>query len=500
MAKFQVKKSETSVILTVFIQDSSSILGAGLGSLDESSSIVGGYLKRGGTGIALAVDEDVTTEGTYQAPSAAGKVRIGTPANMLSGTYELHFHNDLFTTADWVTITLGGATNMAPLLIEVQLTSANLNDAVRLGLTALPNAAADAAGGLPISDAGGLDMDAKLAATNEVTAARMGALTDWIDGGRLDLILDGVPLSTWTLDITSQTHTTYPATMLHSVYDAVQAITPRRTTIASLTSQTQFVINSGVVEDDELNDTTAIILGAGGEWCRGRVLSSAAATGEVVLVSDPGIFTIAPGDEVFFMLVPEKAQDPNTGAILTDTNELQTDWVNGGRLDLLLDAIPNAPDAASIVDNSIVTSAKITDIQTISNTLYNDLINGGRLDLIFDAILEDTATTIPGLLSALAAYIDTEVASILEDTGTTIPALIAAIKNQALSELAATTNLPTSPTLEQALMAVYMAYKNKVTQTSSEQKFFNNAGTETFKKAVTDDGATLTWGASQAGT
>lgn len=35
-------------------------------------------------------------------------------------------------------------------------------DAVRLGLTALPNAAADAAGGLPISDAGGLDMDAQV--------------------------------------------------------------------------------------------------------------------------------------------------------------------------------------------------------------------------------------------------------------------------------------------------------------------------------------------------
>ncbi len=32
-------------------------------------------------------------------------------------------------------------------------------DAVRMGLTALPNAAADAAGGLPISDAGGLDVD-----------------------------------------------------------------------------------------------------------------------------------------------------------------------------------------------------------------------------------------------------------------------------------------------------------------------------------------------------
>lgn len=74
--------------------------------------------------------------------------------------------------------------------------AANLNDAVRLGLTALPNAAADAAGGLPISDAGGLDLDAKLAATNEVTAARMGALTDWIDGGRLDLLLDAVKTKT----------------------------------------------------------------------------------------------------------------------------------------------------------------------------------------------------------------------------------------------------------------------------------------------------------------
>jgi hypothetical protein len=62
--------------------------------------------------------------------------------------------------------------------------------------TALPAAAADAVGGLPISDAGGLDLDTKLAATNEITAARMGALTDWIDGGRLDLLLDAIKAMT----------------------------------------------------------------------------------------------------------------------------------------------------------------------------------------------------------------------------------------------------------------------------------------------------------------
>jgi hypothetical protein len=65
---------------------------------------------------------------------------------------------------------------------------------------AIPAAAADAAGGLPISDAGGLDLDTQLANTNEVTAARMGALTDWINGGRLDLILDIIAADVVNID------------------------------------------------------------------------------------------------------------------------------------------------------------------------------------------------------------------------------------------------------------------------------------------------------------
>jgi hypothetical protein len=83
--------------------------------------------------------------------------------------------------------------------------AANLNSAcdnysATRGLTgtAVPAVAADGAGGLPISDAGGLDLDTKLANTNEITAARMGALTDWINGGRLDLILDIIAADTTT--------------------------------------------------------------------------------------------------------------------------------------------------------------------------------------------------------------------------------------------------------------------------------------------------------------
>jgi hypothetical protein len=58
--------------------------------------------------------------------------------------------------------------------------------------TALPAAVADAAGGLPISDTGELDMDALNTAAVRLTAARAQAIDDWIDAGRLDTILDAL--------------------------------------------------------------------------------------------------------------------------------------------------------------------------------------------------------------------------------------------------------------------------------------------------------------------
>ncbi len=129
--KYIFTKGETSVMVHVFIQDSSSSTGAGLAGLDQTSSIVGGYVRQNSVGLALAVDENVVTEGTYAAPTTDNQVRIGTPANMIDGVYELHFHDDLFAAGgpDYVTISLSGAANMAPLLLEIQLTDIDLNTA-----------------------------------------------------------------------------------------------------------------------------------------------------------------------------------------------------------------------------------------------------------------------------------------------------------------------------------------------------------------------------------
>lgn len=148
---------------------------------------------------AARVDFTLVTQTAAGAHTDGGFVLID-DTNM-PGLYRLDVPDAAFATGvDYVVIqcVMAAANNsiMRPLLID--LTDVDLRDSVRGGMTALPNAAADAAGGLPISDAGALDLDTKLANTNEITVARMGALTDWINGGRLDLILDIIAADTTT--------------------------------------------------------------------------------------------------------------------------------------------------------------------------------------------------------------------------------------------------------------------------------------------------------------
>lgn len=100
------------------------------------------------------------------------------------GLYRVDWPDAAFASGvDKVVLTVKCATVFTEHL-QIDLVNFNSQDGVRGGLTALPNAAADAAGGLPISDAGGLDLDAKLAATNEVTAARMAVLTQLIQSAK----------------------------------------------------------------------------------------------------------------------------------------------------------------------------------------------------------------------------------------------------------------------------------------------------------------------------
>ena len=92
-------------------------------------------------------------------------------------------------------------------------------------------------------------------------------------------------------------------------------------------------------------------------------------------------------------------------AILGDTNELQTDWVNGGRLDLILDII--AADTTTDIPATISTmQGNVTDILADTNELQGDWTNTGRLDTILDTIAVDTTTDIPALIATAQTDLD----------------------------------------------------------------------------------------------
>ncbi|MBI3983852.1 hypothetical protein HY346_00980 [Candidatus Microgenomates bacterium] len=150
--KLTVKKGVTSKRLAIFIQNSSVTTGAGLTGLVFNSAGLSWYYWRedeGNVG-ATAVTLVTATRGTF----ASGGF-IEKDATNLPGFYEIGVPNAaLATGANWVVMQLKGATNMAQLTLEVELVDYDPQDGVRLGLTALPNAAAEAAGGLYTRGAG----------------------------------------------------------------------------------------------------------------------------------------------------------------------------------------------------------------------------------------------------------------------------------------------------------------------------------------------------------
>jgi hypothetical protein len=87
------------------------------------------------------------------------------------GLYRLDVADAVFASDAWYAVVYVMLTSSAASAAPkgFRLVAVNALDAVRMGMTALPNAAADAAGGLPISDAGGLDLDAVKTKTDLLT-------------------------------------------------------------------------------------------------------------------------------------------------------------------------------------------------------------------------------------------------------------------------------------------------------------------------------------------
>lgn len=147
-----VKKGSTSRSVTIRIIDAT----AGTpetGVVYNSAGIDLWYRRED----ALVVD---ITEAELTTPDLEDTWETGGFLHISDGEYRLDVPNAAFAAGKNYVDIGGTVTGMVVIGGRVKLVDVDLEDTVRAGLTALPDAAADAAGGLVISDAGGVDVDA----------------------------------------------------------------------------------------------------------------------------------------------------------------------------------------------------------------------------------------------------------------------------------------------------------------------------------------------------
>ncbi len=139
MAKLQVLKGATSVLVRIFIQDSISTTGAGKTGL-TSTSFTGTkvYVARDDDGNAggTAVTITDSTRGTW----SSGGIKEKDATNM-PGVYEFGLTNASLASGSRSCTYLFIGSGIAPLPLEIELTGVDNQDAIHGGMSALPNTA-----------------------------------------------------------------------------------------------------------------------------------------------------------------------------------------------------------------------------------------------------------------------------------------------------------------------------------------------------------------------
>ena len=386
-----IKQGATDQTVYIFVQDSSETTGVGLtGLVHNTASLTAYYVRNRGSATQITL---ATLAAANSAHSDGGFKEVD--ATNMPGIYRLDLPDAACASgADEVIVFLKGATDMAPVAKEILLTAVDLQDGVRMGMTALPNAAADAAGGLPISDAGGLDLDGMNTNVSSI-------LTDTgttLDGklNTIDTVVDAIKVVTDKLDDTLELDSTVYRFTTNALEQAPSGG-------GSLTAQQVWEYNisaistagyAGTIVNAILTDTA--VIGAAGAgltavpWNAAWDAEVQSEVTDALNAYDPptnaemvartiASASYATATALATVDTEVGALQTDITAILADTNELQTNQGNWLTADV----------------SSLATAAALA------------VVDGN-----VDSILEDTATTIPATLTTISGYIDTEVAAI----------------------------------------------------------------------------------------
>lgn len=224
-----------------------------------------------------------------------------------------------------------------------------------------------------------------------------------------------------------------------------------KTTIATLASQTSFTLTAGSADNDAYNNCTIVIsdIASSIQKAVGRISDYTGATKTITLAADPGIFTMAAGDQVSIIATSALANISSVGG----------------------------------------TAQTAGDIPALVTTV----------DTVVDSILVDTGTTLDGKINT----IDTNVDAILVDTNslndTKIPDTLSLANINA--EVVDTLNTDTyaepaqgapgaTISLAQKIGYLFKAWRNRSNQTSTTYQLFNDDAVTVDHKATVSDDAT----------
>lgn len=128
--KLKIKSGTTSKIIRIFIQDALSTIGAGLTGLVYNSSGLTAYYSKTGSSSATSISLVTCTLGSF---TSGGFKELD--ATNMPGVYELHIPDAALSSgAETVHIMLKGASNMVPVLIEVELDLINYQQSIPDGV------------------------------------------------------------------------------------------------------------------------------------------------------------------------------------------------------------------------------------------------------------------------------------------------------------------------------------------------------------------------------
>lgn len=194
------------------------------------------------------------------------------------------------------------------------------------------------------------------------------------------------------------------------------------------------------------------------------------------------------------------AVDTEIAAILADTNELQTDWVDGGRLDLILDARASQTSVDDLPTNAeLATSQAAADDATLAAIAgLNNLSSAQAQTAAAAALSAYDPPTHAELTTALAAADDAVLAAIAALNNLSA----AGVNAEVLDALATDTyaepgqgNPGATISLAAKINYLYKWARNKVTQTATTRSHYNDDGTTVDQKStVSDDNTTYVRG------